>query len=78
MSLSQSMSISHDDYMFLVDIMNKYHQKNISQALHILIKTYCETIKYAAKLKQELKPTNELPEKYQMKQRKPSNPMVDL
>jgi len=64
--------------MFLIEIMNKYKQKNLSQALHILIKVHIETVKYAESLKNKLKSPNELPEKYQTKQRRPSNPMVDL
>ena len=70
-----AISASEDDLAFLVEIRNKYHQKNLSGALHILIKEHSATVKYAADLREKLKGSQPEQEKTS---KKPSNPMVDL
>lgn len=72
-------SIDLDDLEILNEIKRKYHQKNLSHALHTLMKQWSIFID-ERNIKQETikedKRTPPLADKYKLK--KPCNPMVDL
>jgi hypothetical protein len=72
--VSQSVSFSEDDYAFLIEIRNKYHQKNLSQTIHVFIKEHIELVKFNNVLREKLKDHPEVSPKKET--RKPINPFV--
>jgi hypothetical protein len=72
--VTQSVSFSEDDYAFLIEIRNKYHQKNLSQALHVFIHEHVELVKFSNILREKLKKDQPNIKK---ETKKPVNPMVN-